>query len=346
MSRETMEWLNRNVLVGYTATRGNAWHWRASEQGDEPNHYEGAIPLEDIRRRIFNFEAISCPVFVRFPATMDDADGINDDGTFYKMVQMEDRQAIAHSNTGKVFNVFKAGYQAHQFEDLIKITENLIDDSINVGSAGILSEGAVGWIQIEMPESVTVLEGFDVRPTLLATTSHNGTLATTLKPVSTIVVCDNTHASAMSEVSNEFKARHSKYSRLRITDAREALGFVHEMTDNIIAEITALSEWKVTDQQFAKLVDKLVPVPTLEDSNQTAITKAEKKRAEIVSLYRGDARVAPWSGSALGVLQAWNTYNHHVAGTDSKRAERNMLNALNGKTEASDQNVLKALASV
>ena len=45
MSKETQEWLNRNVLIGYTERRGNAWHYRASDQGDEPNHYPGAIPL-------------------------------------------------------------------------------------------------------------------------------------------------------------------------------------------------------------------------------------------------------------------------------------------------------------
>ena len=53
MSKETMEWLNSNILVGFTAERGNAWHYRADLQGTEPNHYEGAIPTDDILRRLF-----------------------------------------------------------------------------------------------------------------------------------------------------------------------------------------------------------------------------------------------------------------------------------------------------
>ena len=38
MSQETLAWLNTNVLVGFTDKRGIAWHYRASEQGSEPNH--------------------------------------------------------------------------------------------------------------------------------------------------------------------------------------------------------------------------------------------------------------------------------------------------------------------
>ena len=69
------------------------------------------------------------------------------------------------------------------------------------------------------------------------TTSHNGTLATTIKPVNTFVVCDNTHVAALSEDGSQFKARHSKYSNLKITNVREALGFVHMMDDEIEREI-------------------------------------------------------------------------------------------------------------
>jgi len=57
MSKETSEWLNQNVLVGYTETRGNAWHYKASDQGEEANHYDGAVPLEDVNRRLFDWEA-------------------------------------------------------------------------------------------------------------------------------------------------------------------------------------------------------------------------------------------------------------------------------------------------
>jgi hypothetical protein len=66
---------------------------------------------------------------------------------------------------------------------------------------------------------------------------------------------------------------------------------------------------------------------------------------EIAALYQNDNRVAPWKGTALGVLQAFNTWGHHVRATrgDTNRVERNMIEAINGTTDKSDRDVLALL---
>ncbi len=46
MSRESLNWLNTNTLVGFTDKRGTAWHWRAEQHGEQSNHYP-----EPTRRR-------------------------------------------------------------------------------------------------------------------------------------------------------------------------------------------------------------------------------------------------------------------------------------------------------
>lgn len=346
MSAETMEWLNSNILVGYTDERGHAWHYRQDLQGSEPNHYTGAVPTADILRRLFSWSAISAPVFVRVPATLDDATGVDEAGNPIKFIQAENRQAILRDDTLGLMEIFKGGYRSHQYgEWLVQNLSNIVDDDINFGSAGLLKNGAVAFVSLEMPESVEIIEGFSVRPHLLATTSHNGMLATTYKSVSTFVVCDNTHAMAMGEKTNQFKARHSKNSGMRIQSARDALGIVHAMKDDIVAEVLALSSHKVSDAEWQKVLERLNPIPEMEldQSNKASVTRAENKRAELVSLYNFDTRVAPWKGSALGVLQAFNTYNHHIVGANDNRVERNMMNALMGKTEQSDRKVLDLL---
>jgi hypothetical protein len=58
---------------------------------------------------------------------------------------------------------------------------------------------------------------------------------------------------------------------------------------------------------------------------------AQNKLAGLERLYAHDNRVAPWAGTAHGVLQAVNNYEHHegtVRGTS--RAERNMLRTVTG----------------
>jgi len=348
MGNETSAWYNTQILVGNTKHRGNAWHYRKEEQGEESNHYEEAIPVEDIRRRLFNYEAISCPVFYQVPCDMADATGMDDAGKPYKMIQATDRQAIVHGRDENLFNIFKGSFQPHQLDEwLIGGLQNLVDDSeLGFGSAGLLQQGGVAFVTIEMPESVEVVDGFQVRSHILATTSFNGKYATTFKAVDTFVVCDNTHSSALSEDGQEYKLRHTKYSTMKMQNARDALGIIHRGIDASTAEITALSNWEVSSTEFSRVMDIMCPVPKLDDSTQTAVTRAENKRASIMGLYKHDARVSPWAGSALGVLQAFNTWEHHVNGSSKNRAERNMLNVMSGKTEKSDNKVLETLRLV
>lgn len=348
MGAETMEWYNSKILVGFTEKRGKAWWYKKELDTGEPNHYDGAIPAEDIQRRLFNFDAISCPVFFRVPCDISEATGMDDAGAPYKLVEATDYQAVAHGNDHNLFGFFKQGYKRHQFNEwLVGGLMSLVDDSeLGFGSAGLLQNGGVAWATIEMPDSVEVLPGFEVRSHILATTSHNGKFATTFKAVNTLVVCDNTHACALDESGQEYKLRHSKYSTMKLQNARDALGIIHKGFDASIAEITSLANWEVDAKQFAKVMDILCPIPRLEDSTQTAVTRAENKRSQIVSMYKHDERVAPWSGTALGVLQAFNTWEHHVNGSNKNRVERNMMNAISGKTEKSDNKVLDTLRLV
>lgn|SRR5579884_2419818 len=118
MSRETSQWLNQNVLVGFTDKRGNAWHYKASDQGAEPNHYPGAIPVADVLRRLFNFRAVE-----RNLLTSPDLNNVNG----YK--------AIVAGDTGHVFAVTRPGYTIHQYQEwLLGNVANLIGDSVASGA--------------------------------------------------------------------------------------------------------------------------------------------------------------------------------------------------------------------
>ena len=143
MSKESSEWLNQNVLVGFTSKRGNAWHYKESSQGDEPNHYEMNIPVEDVERRLFYWDAVSYPVTVTVPTTLSDplADGVDKlTGEAYKHQPVTEWQAIGRSDTKEVFRMFKHSYAIHQYKDwLLDTVANLVDDTdIAIASAGLL----------------------------------------------------------------------------------------------------------------------------------------------------------------------------------------------------------------
>lgn len=345
MSQETAQWLNLNTLIGFTAKRGNAWHYRAELQGDESNHYEQAVPAEAVLRRLFNFTAEEAPVYAAIPCAFEDMTGIGDDGQPYKLVKVEGRKAIYNSNTSDVFGVPGESYARHQFQEwLLRNVSTILGDSVQIGSAGLLKNGAVAWVSVEVPDTVTTPEGVAFRPNLLAVTSHDGSLATTYKRVITNVVCDNTMAAGLSERGQEFRVKHTRNSNLRLHDARQALNVLHDIAEDFEREVRELCRIEVSNRQWQTFLNEIAPIPEEQGRSRTM---AENKQDTLKRLWTRDLRVAPWAGTAWGVVQAVNTFTHHegiVRGAD--RAERNMLRAASGKVDELDTGTMSTLRKV
>lgn len=328
MSRETMEWLNTQTRIGFTALRGDAWHKRAGAT----NHYPGAVPLAEVEA-LFGFDAVSCPLYVELP---------NGEG----MPLVEGKQAIVRSDTSAVLGVFTNGYEIHQYRDwLLSRVANILDDTLSIGSAGLLKLGGQAWVSVEMPENITTPEGEVFRPNLLACTSHDGSLSTTFKRVVTRVVCDNTLGAGLGEAGQQLKIKHSKYSHLRIAEARDALAMVYTIAEDYAAEVKALCEIDVSDKAWSAFLDLHAPI-TVKGTEKTgrSLTMAINERETLTKLWNNDNRVSPWKGTGFGVLQAVNTYVHHegiVRG--ASRPERNMASAVSGAFDTLDNATVKTL---
>lgn len=347
MTTETYEVLNTLQLIGFTSLRGKAWHYRAEAQGAEPNHYDGEIPVEDVRRRLFDWTAEERTIFTQVPAaSWEDATAFGDDGAPLRFAPVEGRKAIVRSDTGTTLGIFKSGYQVHQYQDaLLGNVANLLDDGLSIGSAGLLRNGAIAYVSVEMDENVHTAAGMTFRPFLLATTSHDGSLATTYKRVTTRVVCDNTCEAALAERSETVKVRHSRYSSLRVSTAREALGILTSLADDTVAEIEALAAWDVTPAQFGRWLGSILPMPS--DADDAARARVTAQWDKMTDFYHNDARVAPWAGTALGVHQLVNTWRQHGRpARKGQRVERNMLDLLTGRTGEKDRSALDHLRLV
>jgi len=79
-----------------------------------------------------------------------------------RWVAVEDRQAICRSDAdnGKVMGIFAPGYTMHQYREwLLTTVANILDDDLSISSAGLLRGGAVAWVEVSVPESITTPEG-------------------------------------------------------------------------------------------------------------------------------------------------------------------------------------------
>jgi phage/plasmid-like protein (TIGR03299 family) len=330
-----MDWLNENTLIGFTEKRGHAWHYR---QGSD-NHYEGPVPVADVERRLFNWDAEERPLYVDSSPVGDFSD------LETPPVQVPGHKAITRSDNGEVLGIFKDSYVPHQYREwLLGGLAGLLDDDLQIGSAVLLRGGAVACVSVETPETITTPEGVAFRPHIIAVSSFNGTIATTFKPTVTNVVCDNTMSAALGEAGPQFKVKSTRNSMMRLADAREALGIVFKTAEAFESEVRALTAQEFTDRQFESLVDSMTKH---DPDSKRAVTMAENKRDALWRMWRSDERVVEFAGTAYGAWQAVNTYQQHESPfKGGNRFERNMLRDLTGSTEAADAETLKRIAAL
>jgi phage/plasmid-like protein (TIGR03299 family) len=322
------------ALIGYTEKRGKAWHYQLATVGGQSNAYPGAIPVQDVRDRLFDWVGMegTAETTVILP-------------TGVSRYEDETRKAIVRSDTGTIFEFPKRGYQIHQYQDtLVDNVERILDAGIAIGQAGLMRGGAQAWIQVEMAETMSV-HGVDFRPYLTAVTSMDGSLATQYVYGSQLLVCSNMIRLALNqETANKLRVKHTRNSLPKVRDARAALGIIHTAADDFTMQVNALIEQTVTDMQWEEFVGKWAGT---ESDSKRSITLAERKQDELRHLWTEDERVAPWANTAYGVLAMVNTYGHHYKTVKNvTRAERNIANMIDGTQAREDRQAMDLLASI
>ena len=351
MTAEKMTDLRANIIRGFTATRGNAWHFEASDPNSVANHYEQEVPLEVAR------EALGwVPLEGTIETTLITADGVT-------RIADPTRKSIVHPVTMEVLFTPKVTYTVHGYEQwLLDNVSTITAQEINgvgglkLASVGQLQRGALAFAQFELPESIQTPEGVSFRPFITSATSINGKLASTYLTGNQVVECDNTLTAALGDKSHMAKQRHSKnsLSEANLAAIRDALGVMVAQMDDFATAVAELCATTVTDRQWAAFLDAhdattLFDVKKNEEKKGRGKTNAENVREQLENLRRHDLRCSPWTGTAFGVLQTVNTWEHHVKSTrgeGSTKSERNALRMVTGGVDAMDLSTLATLDKV
>jgi phage/plasmid-like protein (TIGR03299 family) len=347
MSKETAQWLHQNVKRGMTEKYGPAW-WLDEQYDPTPSsHYDGPVPYQDVEE-LFGWDPVVVPVAGILPDDFAEGIGeafIGEDASSLRIIRTaNERILVLRSDTGADLGAFKEGYKPHPYRQwLMNNVRALAQGGLLVSTAGLIKGGAVAWVQFETDE-LNHVSGVRIRPHLLATTSLDGSLATTYLECDTDVVCDNTHAGALRENTAAYKTFHSSDSEFDDEQARRALGILARSADEWNLELDLLTTSHVTGHDWDLFLKELVEVPEEKGPSRTI---AEKKVGQLRELYRYDNRVSPWAGSAWGVLQAVNTWETHfkkVSG--AHRFERQMDRAVKGQWGKVDRDTLTVLDAV
>lgn len=370
MGAETMEWYNTMCLVGHTEKRGNSWHYMESLQGNEPNHYPGGIPYDDVVRRLFSWKPMLTRTANLIPCKKADANFfmpkldsagnplVNDNGEPIllpcRVVEVPDKRGLVRNDTFVEMGHPGKGYKIHDYEEwLLQLLSNVIGDTLDIWSAILLRNGAQACVQVALPETAhDDSTGMDFVPYVHCYTSLDSSLATTFAGQTMLIVCDNTmHAANRNAelAGRQYKARHTSGSleTHKITEVKQALSIIHQTADNSTAFFNELAAIKVPTAKWVEVMDVILPPGDPKKHTVRAVRSREAKREHLNATYHDDPMANTWKGTGLGVVQAINTFATHYANLRGRsRAQANAAKLVDGEFRKVDTKSVAALAQV
>ncbi|QGJ90090.1 hypothetical protein HWC80_gp050 [Mycobacterium phage Indlulamithi] len=356
MSQETMEWLNKYILVGNCKARPNAWHNRPEfreANGLEENHFQDPIPYRVVVDRLFNWKAISAPKANLIPVPKRDANWFDADGNPFKIVMSSEydykkreiiggEQGIVKSDTLEHIATHSGKYKIHDYEQwLLQLQSNVIGDTLSILGAGLLRNGAQAYVQVALPETVQDNNsGMEFVPYIMGSTSLDGSIPSTYSAGSLLVVCDNTRDGAIAQANQSgriYKAKHTSKSldTDSIKDVQQALGIVHQTAESMKHEFAELAAIDMNRRQTLKVLDIIQPIPKEKDgATKRQVVIAENKREGLLhAIFRDPTGGAEWKNTALGLSNGVSTYFTWNTSVKGNRLERNAEKAIKAGVE-------------
>ena len=381
MSRETRETLNRFVLVGDCANRPAAWHIDPElrrRKGWADNHFDGFIPMEEVISRLFDWEANSVPKANLIPCDKKDANFFGPQGQPFRVSvtgawrkkpgtdgdDMNDyeyhglEQGIVRSDTHAHLATHGSGYKIHDYKEfLLNLQMKVIgQQNLSIMGAGLLKNGLQAYVQVALPETVhDSSTGLAFIPFMMVATSLDGSMPTTASRQALRVVCDNTRDCALGEAARNgtiFTMKHTARSVdfEKIKEIQSAMGLLVKSAEELIAEERALQAISVTRRQVIKVMDIIMPMPSMKDDpTPQKIGRAKTRRELFLHTYFRDPMCADFAGTAAGLLHTANTFWTHyrqLNGDDTYRYQKNIDAVIRGTVSKFDQQVVAAMADV
>ena len=224
---------------------------------------------------------------------------------------------IFRDDNGEFLGTCGEDYQTIQNVEQFKSIDFLLEtsDGAHYDTAGVLGRGERVWTLARIPEADITVAGVDRHEAfLLAATSHDGSMAFTLKLTETRVVCQNTLSAALNSNGALTRVKHTKNALDRVESARKYMHLVTSQAATLGEKLNVLASRKMTRASYNAVMDKLFPVSRNEDGEKSNQTRRENILAEIVAAYESNDRNAfpEVRGTAYNLLNAVTEYTDHI----------------------------------
>lgn len=174
---------------------------------------------------------------------------------------LREYRAIVNKRTNRVYQVAKAGYEIHQPEQIIGFMREYAQaGNAEMEHIGSFDDGAVIFALCKLGSPIAIPGGSQLANYGMIATSHDGSIATSVKPTSVYVVCWNTLMIALRQKhARMFSMRHtSKWDAEQAKKARQVLDLSREYNQEFGETAVALSRVTLDDKGRVEYLARLL----------------------------------------------------------------------------------------
>jgi len=290
------------------------WHGLGVDVGDEPVNSAQAMDAAGlnwhvIKARISQVNPGGEPVPDHFPYApgQDVAVSDPDDGSFAVV-----RLGCSRDETPKILGLVGRAYHPVQNAEAFAFLDSLQErGELRYTTAGSLQGGRRVWMLAQLAGQERLLVGGEdeVHPYLLLANSHDGNSGLICRLTSVRVVCQNTLNLALGERGAGLALRHSHSIKARMDAASRLLAATQASLTTWLAHADRLYGARISEAEWAALVELLLPLPSPAKSAQVALNQRET----LATCYTEAPGAQP--GTCWGALQAVTAYCSHAKTT-------------------------------
>lgn len=228
------------------------------------------------------------------------------------------------------------------FGDIIQSILDTEPDKVKLETGGSLNGGRRVWMLARVDEPMRLPGDRSLTvPYLGLTSSHDGQASCAARLTTVRIVCGNTFSAAEAEGERTgavYSFSHRSDWRGRMGEAREALTYAREQTQEYVESMTELLGIRVTPDQEKLFLREFIPSPPDGLVSDRVARNIDEARAAVMGFLSSPTiEGSGIRGTAYGLVQAAGEYLDHarLARTWETRMNRSLLRVEPLKAKAS-----------
>lgn len=240
-------------------------------------------------------------------------------------LEMPDQHVLFRSDSKEALGLVSASYNIVQPKEMLEFFRDIVSENgFKLNTAGTLFGGKRFWALASIGEEANVIGNDLMKGYLLITSSCDGTMATTVKPTTVRVVCNNTLGMALSTEKTASVIKVSHRTDFNHSKVKDQLGIVHGAFGSFMHATKRLAEHEISKMRAREMTARLLV-------ESGTVTKADPETSNgfnsIMALFEG--------GKGNAGKTAWDWVNGVTEWVDhgqrAKSESHRIANAWYGK---------------